>query len=147
MPMEIRSLHNMIRRHLTAMIPEEAEEATGGNTQILMYLFKHREDEVFQHTIEKAFGITPSTASRVLSLMEKKGFIRRETVARDARLRRIVLTEKSEPLHQALHANLLAMESVLYQGFSPKEKLQLIDYLERMKANLEAKSLEEGDKN
>jgi DNA-binding MarR family transcriptional regulator len=100
--LEIRTLRNMTNRYLAATLPQEAETATGGNTAILIFLNKHRDDEIFQYDIEKRFGIARSTASRVLGLMEKKGLIERRAVERDARLRRIVLTEKAIPITQAL---------------------------------------------
>lgn len=134
--LEIRILRNMVHRYLGATLPEEADTATGGNTPILMYLFKHRSYEIFQYDIEKRFGLARSTASRVLSLMEKKGLIERQVVQRDARLRRIVLTEKALPITHALEQNAERMEKVMLTGMSEQDQRRLAGYLNQMKSNL-----------
>ena len=70
-----------------------------------MFLARNRDREIYQHTIEQKFCITRSTASRVLALMEKKGLIARESVAHDARCKRIVLTDKADAIVADLKAN------------------------------------------
>lgn len=134
--LEIRTLRNMTNRYLTATRPAEADTATGGNTPILMFLIKHRDEEIFQYDIEKRFGIARSTASRVLGLMEKKGLIERKAVDRDARLRRIVLTDKAIPITEVLYRSATEMEKVMLRGFSEQDQHQLLSYFELMRENL-----------
>lgn len=134
--LEIRILRNMTNRYLTATRPQEADTATGGNTPILMFLVKHRGEEIFQYDIEKRFGIARSTASRVLGLMEKKGLIERQAVERDARLRRIVLTEKALPITQVLYESASQMEQIMLKGLSTRDQRKLLGYLTTMKNNL-----------
>lgn len=62
------------------------------------------------------FSITRSTASRVLSLMEKKGLITRESVERDARVRKIVLTAQGEQIARDLRSDAALLENTLMQG-------------------------------
>jgi DNA-binding MarR family transcriptional regulator len=134
--LEIRTLRNMTNRYLAATLPQEAETATGGNTAILIFLNKHRDDEIFQYDIEKRFGIARSTASRVLGLMEKKGLIERRAVERDARLRRIVLTEKAIPITQALKRSATQMEQVMLRGLSAQDQEKLLACFTQMRENL-----------
>ena len=54
--------------------------------------------EVYQKDIEEEFRIRKSTATGILQLMEKNGFISRESSKKDARLKRIVPTPKAEAL-------------------------------------------------
>ncbi len=77
-----------------------------------------RNGRIFPQDVERRFGITRSTSSRVLALMERKGLIVRESVPRDARLKKIVLTDKSRDIAEALRANAVAMEGILLQGLS-----------------------------
>lgn len=135
---EIRSLHNMINRYLAATMPEEARIATGGNTHIIVYLERHEGRDIFQYDIEQRFSITRSTASRVLSLMEKKGLIERRSVDYDARLRKIVLTDKARAISQTLRDNASSMEQVLLDGLDAEDVRRLLDVLGRMKNNLAA---------
>lgn len=138
---EIRSLYNMMNRYLTATKPKEASDATGGNTHIIMYLKRYENQDIFQGDIERRFSITRSTASRVLSLMEKKGLIERKTVDYDARLRRIVLTEKAQALTQMLQGNAIAMETVMTEGITEEDLERMLHCINTMKANLRATGL------
>lgn len=115
--------------------------ASGGNTPILVYLHKHQNEEVFQYDIEREFAIARSTASRVLSLMEKKGLIRRESVERDARLRKLVLTEEGWQIAESLRANAENLEHILFDGMDKDQQQTLLNGLERMTANLVATGL------
>lgn len=98
---------------------------------------RNRDREIYQHTIERQFCITRSTASRVLALMEKKGLVARESVAHDARCKRIVLTDKADAIVADLKANGERVEQLLVDGFSESEKAALRDYVARMRANID----------
>ena len=99
----IRSLHNVVNRYLRVTRPEEAEDVSNGNVDIIVYLARHDNEEIFPQDIEQRFGVTRSTSCRVLGLMEQKGLIARESVKRDARLKKIVLTDKSRQIRQFMH--------------------------------------------
>ncbi|MDU1050567.1 MAG: MarR family transcriptional regulator, partial [Veillonella sp.] len=114
-----------VDRYLGESMPLSAKETTGGNAHIIMFLARNRNREIYQHTIEQKFCITRSTASRVLALMEKKGLIARESVAHDARCKRIVLTDKADAIVADLKANGERVERLLVDGFSESEKLPI----------------------
>ena len=101
----IRSLHNVINRYLASTRPEQVDGLSGGNIDIIAFLARHSEREIFPQDVERRFGVTRSTSSRVLGLMERKGLIVRESVRRDARLKKIVLTDKSRDIAEALREN------------------------------------------
>lgn len=84
----IRSLHNVINRYLRVTRPEAAEGISNGNVDVIVYLARHDNEEIFPQDIEQRFGVTRSTSCRVLGLMEQKGLIAREPVKRDARLKK-----------------------------------------------------------
>ncbi|MBE5779366.1 MAG: MarR family transcriptional regulator [Clostridiales bacterium] len=107
------------------------------NTRIICYLYEHQQQDVFQKDLETAFGTTRSTASKVLQLMEQKGLIQRLPVKQDARLKKLVLTERSLELHRRLRQNADEMENRLLSGFTAEEQKQLMSYLERMQRNLD----------
>ena len=54
--------------------------------------------DLYQKDIEEEFQIRKSTVTGILKLMESHGYIRRESVKRDARLKRIVPTAKAEEI-------------------------------------------------
>lgn len=139
--MEIRSLNNLISRYLGATMPENARAATGGNARIIMFLAKNEHRDIFQYDIEERCSITPSTASRVLSLMEKKGLIERQAVERDARLRRIVLTDAAQEIVDALRRNAEKMKDTLFAQFTEEDLAQLSSYFAMMRSNLTSTGL------
>ena len=145
--MEMRALGKAVNRYLGESMPENAREATGGNAHIILFLARNRDREIYQHTIEEKFCITRSTASRVLALMEKKGLIVRESVAHDARCKRIVLTDKADAIVNDLRANGERMEGLLVAGFTDAEKAALHDYIHRMRANIDAAQRDFAEKN
>ena len=50
--------------------------------------------------VEAAFNLSRSTTTNILQLMEKNGIIRREGVDYDARLKRLVPTEKAVQMEE-----------------------------------------------
>ena len=87
--------------------------------------------------LESEFGITRSTASRVLRLMEQKGLVERQSVPQDARLKKLVLTERSRRLVQEMCQTGMSIDTRLLRGFSPDEVQTLYGFLDRMFRNLE----------
>ena len=132
----IRALHNVINRYLYVTRPEQVKDVSGGNVDIIVFLEHHRGEEIFPQDIERRFGVTRSTSSRVLGLMERKGLIARESVPRDARLKKIVLTDKSRAIAEALRDNAKHMEKELMKGLSDTEIRQFMRVLDRMQTNL-----------
>lgn len=114
----------------------ELEGMTGKNGWIIGYLSHHQDHPVYQKDLEKAFNVTRSTASKVLTLMEKKGFIQRRTVVQDARLRQIVLTDRAREIADAMEKKRMEIQQQLTRGFSEEEKQQLTGYLYRILDNL-----------
>ena len=106
------------------------------NGYILFYLHDNKNRDVFQRDFEENFGITRSTASKILSLMEAKELVARKGVTGDARLKKIIITEKGEEMRKNMIAEKNKMEKKLTAGFSPEEIEQLYTYLERMKDNM-----------
>ena len=135
--MDLRALTRSIDRYLGETMPPSAYRATGGNAHIIMFLARNRDRDVYQHTIEQKFCITRSTASRVLTLMEKKGMIVRESVDHDARLKKIVLTDQADAIVNDLKRSGADMERRLMDGLDERELETLFSCIARMRANLD----------
>ena len=135
--MEFRALNNLIRRYLFfSSHTEDIKSITGNNAWIIRYLADNEGSNIYQKDIEEYFTITRSTASRVLSLMEKKELISRESVAIDARLKRILLTDKARQVETLMTEDSLRLEKDLFKGFSQEEIDNLLSYFSRMKDNM-----------
>lgn len=134
---EIRSLNNLIMRFVeNSAAKRELDAITGTNGWIIGFLADQHGQAVFQRDLEKEFGITRSTASKVVDLMVKKGLVERHSVAYDARLRQLVLTDKAWALAQVMHQEGDALEKRLLSGFEEAEIVQLMDFIQRMKQNM-----------
>ena len=137
---EVHSLDNLIGRYIEmcACTDERFDGITGTNGRILGYIARRRDSDVFQRDIEREFCITRSTASKVLTLMEQKGFIERRSVPGDARLKKLVLTDISVQFTDMMHENVARIEAVLTDGVSKEELRAFITTVEKMKENLRA---------
>ena len=131
----INSLSHQLKRQMCIL--EEDSGLTNMTRLVLHFIaFQTLERDIYQKDVEKAFQIRRSTATGILQCLEKEGYIYRETVERDARLKKIIPTEKTIELHSHIISNVHYMESVLRQGI-PAEDLEVcIRVLEQMSANL-----------
>ncbi|TQI66920.1 MarR family transcriptional regulator [Clostridium sp. KNHs216] len=135
--LELRSLNNMIRRYFEfSSHKNEIETITGNNGWIIGYLADNADKDIYQKDLEDHFTITRSTASKVLSLMEQKGLIQRQAVAQDARLKKLVLTEKAWKIKGLMREDAERMERTLTNGFTEEEVETLYSYLQRMRTNI-----------
>ena len=134
---ELRSLSHLVYRFIENLPnKKKVESMTGTNGCIIGYLAENTDHDVFQKDIEKAFGITRSTASKVINLMEQKGLVERQSVSYDARLKKIVMTDKSKAISHLMTEDMILVDGILTDGFTEEEKKALCSYLERMKKNL-----------
>lgn len=140
---EVRTLDNMIYRQLLAYEARRGiDEVTVMHGWIIGYMYDRKDKEIFQKDIEAAFSIARSTVTGILKLMEKKGYIYRESVERDARLKRLVLTDRGRELHEGTMRNIKMLEARVREGISPQELETFFRVIELMKANLEIKEVD-----
>lgn len=131
---EIHTLDNMIGRWVACIC--EKDGLTQMQSWIIGFLYDHASENVFQRDIEAQFHIARSTATGILQLMEKRGFLYREPFASDARLKRLVLTEKGIGHHLSVIHNRDSMEHMLKQGISQEHLDIFIDVIHQMKRNI-----------
>ena len=97
---EIKKLHMLISNELRSATSIKAiDDMTNTHGYVLKYLAQNEGKEVFQRDIEKEFMISRPTVSEIIKLMEKNGLVERRSVAKDARLKQILLTEKGKTLN------------------------------------------------
>ena len=69
--------------------------------------------------------------------MEKNELIIREPVPSDARLKKIVLTQKALDIHELVRKDIKQLETQLIQGLSNDEVEAFFSIIEKMKKNME----------
>lgn len=134
----LRNINNQIRRNLDARFAINGlDELCGMQGPILGYIEeKSRKGDVFQKDIEKKFNIRRSTATTTLQNMEQKGFLIREAVEGDGRLKRILLTEKAKNLNKKVRLQIDSFHKMMEEGLSEEEKIQFLCTLEKIQQNL-----------
>lgn len=136
---DVGRLINMLSHQLKRQqcFSETEEQLTNMQRLTLHYiLFQSLRRDIYQKDIEREFQIRRSTATGILQLLEKNGFICRETVEWDARLKRLVPTEKAKELREQIITHIRHVETLLRQGI-PEEDLRIcMQVLEKMSANL-----------
>lgn len=101
--------------------------------KILGYIFHQApKRDIFQKTIEEEFDIRRSSVTSVLSLMEKNGLIERVSVCEDARLKKIILTDKGIVVHKSVYKEIEIVESIISSSLSEKELELFNEILERL---------------
>lgn len=115
---------------------KKVKEMTGSGGWIISYIAENSSHDVFQRDLEREFDITRSTASKNVEHLVQNGFIRREPVDYDARLKKLVLTEKGIDVIKILKNDRAGLEKKMLDGFSEDEKKQLRSFLKRLAENI-----------
>ncbi|MDE6661416.1 MAG: MarR family transcriptional regulator [Anaeroplasmataceae bacterium] len=135
--LEIKHLNNMIHRHFANLKTTEIlNELTGSNGYIIIYLMEHKDELITQKNIEEVLGITRSTASIVLSNMEKNKLITREVLKRDSRIKSIHITLKGKELYETMTLEKNEFEQKLKKGFTEEEEALFLSFIKRIKQNI-----------
>ncbi len=88
---EIHCTDLKLSRNLSAHVRKSGvDEVTMMHGWIIRYLYENREQDMFQKDIEQRFAVGRSTVTNLIQLMEKKGFVKRESVKQDARLKKLI---------------------------------------------------------
>ncbi len=133
----IRNAHILMKRRMEkSPVRKEMDSATGMHGYVIGYIKGRDGEEVFQKDVEKRFSIRRSTATSILQLMEKNGLITRVAVDYDARLKRIVLTDKAREMVKLFDEERKKTEEILQKGLTKDECTTLISLLERVSFNL-----------
>ena len=111
---------------------------TGVQSRVMHYIrVKCVEGPGVQRDVERGFGLSRSTATGILQLMEKNGLILRESVHNDARLKSLVPTEKAAHLDAQIGESLRRTEQRLTRGLSSAQLTLFLQTAAHMSANLD----------
>ncbi len=122
---EIIAVTNMIKRILPGRAERHPglERFTGMQRMFIGYIADHSgTSDVFQRDLEIEFMIRRPTATGILQIMERDGLISREQAAYDARLKKIVLTQKALELHRSIKEEIDLTEKKLSKGLTKEER-------------------------
>ena len=129
-------LNNQIRRNL-ALFPLPGNFSAAQERTLNFILTQDSERELFQKDIEEEFGLRPSSATALLKGLEKEGLIQRTPTDYDARLKKIIPTEKTLAYKALVIEHMQAFEARLAAGISEEELDTFNALVEKMIHNLE----------
>jgi DNA-binding MarR family transcriptional regulator len=133
----VRKLGNVMKKRKERREAGAGEPLTMMQCWVLGYLTHSNDHDVYQRELESNLNIGKSTLTEVLHLMEKNDLVRREPVEEDKRLKRIVLTEKSRQINEAIAEDIRVTEKKLREGI-PEEDLEVFTRtIKKMISNLE----------
>ena len=133
----LRSLDHRIKRYVDNKLNKKTvERVTGTNGFIIMYIAENSHRDVFQRDIEREFGITRSTTSKIISLMIEKDLIEIGKVSSDGRLKKLMLTKKAKRLADIMQEDSHEVDRKLINGFTPEELDTFLGFLARMEKNV-----------
>ena len=135
---EIHRTEHMMSRRLEAGVKAEGiDEITLSHGWIIRFLYENRERDIYQKDIEKYFLVGRSTVTNSIQLMEKKGLIRREFVECDARLKKVLLTEKGIQSHETIENMITEMNSGILEGIDEQDAQVFLKVIRRIRENIE----------
>lgn len=136
--LEIKTVHQLLKRDFDKLIiTDKTKNLTSVQKWVLGYLSDHTDEDVFQRDLEEEFSIRRSTATGILQLMEKSDLITREPVPYDARLKKIVLTERACKIQDEVHKKIEEHDKRITKGITLEEIEVFLNVMEKIKQNLD----------
>ena len=128
---------------LSRQIKREIDEAvskynvTSVQCAVIGFIFeKSKNTNVFAKDIESTFNMRRATVAEILALMEKNNLIERIAIQEDARLKKIVLTQKSLEIKNNVSKKIIEVEKRIKRGLSKEEIEEFSRIIIKMSKNL-----------
>ena len=132
---EMDIISNKIRRKMDNEISQYGITNVQGKIMGFLY-FESRKRDIFQKDIEHDLKIRSSSVTSVLKLMEKNGYIKRISVNYDARLKKIILTEKGDAIRKNVYRTIVSVEEKVQNCLTHEELQFLLAILDKLNRNL-----------
>ena len=128
--------HAFTRTHLRIAREMGEEELSMVNGHLIGFLYRNRGREVYQRDLEEELRITRSSVTSLVKHMERKGYIARESVESDARLKKITLTEKGAASFEHTMAAIEQTEAIAVRGLTPERLAEFFAVCDIIENNL-----------
>ena len=115
---------------------------SSGQPKVLRYLVAMGPSS--QRGLADYCNVDPSAICRMLDSMERAGFLVRKPSLIDRRSGRVEITQQGEQTLAAWEEQCMTIEEQMLRGFSPEEREQLTNFLERAYRNVGGRFLEGG---
>ena len=134
----LRELTIAVHRNIGVELSEhELGDMKGPQSMALGYLIRaSAQDEIYVKDLEKYMKIRKSTASELVSRLEKIGYVKTEKSQKDGRLKRLIVTEEGHAAHDRILQLLQEIDDRLVEGLSKEEVDTFVNLLNRLIQNM-----------
>lgn len=145
---QIKELGRLLDKNIVqkSLLSAGNDSVTAMHGWMIGYLYHRRDREVFQKDMEADFHMAKSSVTAALQNLEKHGYIRRVSVERDARLKKIELTESGLKFHDNVERSIDDMEERLASGLTEKQKQDFFTIIAQIRGQLEREIALDGEK-
>ncbi len=121
--LDISKINHILSRTMDAAVINAIDDnLTVSQAYVIDFICDRCKDkDVFQKDLEKEFDLKRSSISLMLNNMEKNGLIKRIAVSDDARLKKIVLTQKSIELYERISIAIDSVENKIAKNLTSEE--------------------------
>ena len=141
---EFKRISNLVKRKVDCSeVIKNLSELTGTQGHIINFVGKKNAcgQEVYQKDIENEMSLRRSSVTGLLSAMEEKGFIQRQSVKSDKRINKIVLTDKAKAFNKSVIEYFDDLDKEVKSIFNEKEYEDLKEYLKRIEIYLKKENV------
>ncbi|OFU50132.1 MarR family winged helix-turn-helix transcriptional regulator [Aerococcus sp. HMSC10H05] len=136
----LRELTIAVHRNIGVELSEhELGDMKGPQSMALGYIIHaSTQDELYVKDLEKYMKIRKSTASELVSRLEKNGYVRTEKSQKDGRLKRLIVTEEGHEAHDRILYLLQEVDDRLVAGLSQEEVDTFVRILNKLIQNMQS---------
>lgn len=137
--LDIGKINHIISRKVDAAVIKAIDDnLTVAQAYTIDFIILEGEDkDIFQKDLEKGLDLKRCSISLMLNNMEKNGLIQRVPVAEDARLKKILLTDKSHKLYEKISTGINSVEDRLIKEITEDELKVFYNVLDKIRNNLD----------
>lgn len=132
---EIREFQQLLFRKYEADRMKDKIPLTHVQTRVIFFVYQAK-TPVFQKDIEALLKVRRSTATEILNILQRDGYLKREKVDYDKRLKVITLTDKSLQIITDIGKHVEETEKMLRQGIDKESLSTFFKVLDKIKENL-----------
>ena len=137
--LDISKINHIISRKMDASVISAIDDnLTVSQAYVIDFISNEGKDkEIFQKDLEREFDLKRSSISLMLNNMEKSDLIERVPVTEDARLKKIILTQKSIKIYEKISTAIDSIENKLSENITPEEIKVFQSVLDKIRNSLE----------
>lgn len=135
---ELKAINHIVKRKMLSSANEiGVDNVTVMHGWIMAYIFDNQDRDIYQKDLENEFGISRSTVTNILNLMEKKGYVQRVSVENDARLKKLILTDTGKRTVSILKSTIDENEARINGLLSDEEQKTFLTLINKLRNGLE----------